>query len=64
MIYLFLGVGALQGFASPAMHAIMSNQVSDSEQGELQGGVASMSSLTSILSPPFMTTSCSPFSPR
>ena len=34
----------------------MSTQVSDSEQGELQGGLGSMSSLTSIVSPPFMTT--------
>lgn len=55
IIYLFLAAGALQGFVSPAMHGIMSNQVSESEQGELQGGLASMSSLTAILSPPFMT---------
>lgn len=55
MIYFFLIPGALQGFASPAMHGIMSNQVPGNEQGELQGGLASMSSLTSILSPPFMT---------
>lgn len=56
MIYPFLVVGAFQGFVSPAMQGIMSTQVSDSEQGELQGGLGSMSSLTSILSPPFMTT--------
>jgi DHA1 family tetracycline resistance protein-like MFS transporter len=56
MIYPFLVVGALQGFISPAMQGIMSTQVSDSEQGELQGGLGSMSSLTSIVSPPFMTT--------
>ncbi len=56
MIYPFLVVGALQGFVSPAMQGIMSTQVSDSEQGELQGGLGSMSSLTSIISPPFMTT--------
>jgi DHA1 family tetracycline resistance protein-like MFS transporter len=55
MIYFFLIPGALQGFASPAMHAIMSNQVPADEQGELQGGLASVSSLTAILSPPFMT---------
>lgn len=34
---------------------IMSAQVPANGQGELQGGVASMSSLTSILSPPLMT---------
>lgn len=55
MIYFFLIPGALQGFASPSMHAIMSNQVPADEQGELQGGLASVSSLTAILSPPFMT---------
>lgn len=55
MIYPFLAIGALQGFISPAMQGIMSIQVSDSEQGELQGGLGSMSSLTSIISPPFMT---------
>jgi len=55
VIYLFLAVGALQGFASPAMQGIMSNQVGADEQGELQGGLASMASLTAILSPPFMT---------
>ena len=54
MIYLFLIPGALQGFASPAMHGLMSTQVPANEQGELQGGLASMSSLTAILSPPFM----------
>jgi DHA1 family tetracycline resistance protein-like MFS transporter len=55
MVYFFLATGALQGFISPAMQGIMSNQVGASEQGELQGGLASMSSLTAILSPPFMT---------
>jgi len=53
--YAFLLVGALQGFISPSMQGIMSGQVSASEQGELQGGLASMSSLTAIISPPFMT---------
>ena len=55
VIYLFLLPGALQGLATPAMQGIMSNQVDASEQGELQGGLASTSSLTAILSPPFMT---------
>jgi len=55
MIYMFLVAGAMQGFVSPSMQGIMSNQVPASEQGELQGGLASMSSLTSIISPVFMT---------
>ncbi|HEX7036713.1 MAG TPA: TCR/Tet family MFS transporter [Pseudomonadales bacterium] len=55
MIYPFLVLGALQGFASPSMHGIMSVNVPANEQGELQGGLASLASLTAILSPPFMT---------
>lgn len=55
MIYLFLLIGALQGFATPAMQGIMSVNVPANEQGELQGGLASMSSLTAIISPPVMT---------
>jgi len=45
----------LQGFVMPAINGIMSGQIPANSQGELQGGVASMSSLTSILSPPLMT---------
>jgi DHA1 family tetracycline resistance protein-like MFS transporter len=55
MIYPFLVLGALQGFVTPAMQGIMSSNVPANEQGELQGGLASMASLTAILSPPFMT---------
>lgn len=55
MLYGFLAVGALQGFATPAMQGLMTSQVGDDEQGELQGGLASMSSLTAIISPPLMT---------
>lgn len=39
----------------PAINGIMSGQVPANSQGELQGCVASMSSLTAILSPPLMT---------
>jgi len=55
MIYPLLAVGALQGFVTPAMQGIMSNQVGVDQQGELQGGLASTSSLTAIISPPLMT---------
>lgn len=55
MLYLFMIPGALQGFVMPAVNGIMSGQVPANAQGELQGGVASMSSLTSVLSPPLMT---------
>jgi DHA1 family tetracycline resistance protein-like MFS transporter len=39
----------------PSVQSIMSGQIPANAQGELQGGLASMSSLTSILSPPLMT---------
>ncbi len=55
MLYLFLIPGALQGFVMPSINGIMSGQVPANQQGELQGGVASMSSLTAIISPPMMT---------
>ncbi|MCB1666489.1 MAG: TCR/Tet family MFS transporter [Pseudomonadales bacterium] len=55
MLYLFMIPGALQGFVMPSVNGIMSGQIPANAQGELQGGVASMSSLTSILSPPLMT---------
>jgi DHA1 family tetracycline resistance protein-like MFS transporter len=39
----------------PAMNALMSQQIPANAQGELQGAVASASSLSSILGPPLMT---------
>jgi len=48
-------VGALQGLAYPAMNAIMSKQIPADQQGELQGGVASMMSLSMIVGPFVMT---------
>jgi MFS transporter, DHA1 family, tetracycline resistance protein len=55
MLYIFMIPGALQGFVMPSIQGIMSGHIPANSQGELQGGLASMSSLTSILSPPLMT---------
>ena len=60
--YVALGAGFLQGLAYPSMNAIMSKQVPANEQGELQGGVASMMSLTTILGPLIMTQTLGRFS--
>lgn len=60
--YAAMAAGALQGVAYPAMNAIMSRQVPADEQGELQGGVASMMSLTTILGPLLMTQTLGRFS--
>jgi DHA1 family tetracycline resistance protein-like MFS transporter len=60
--YSALLVGALQGLAYPSMNAIMSKQVPPDQQGELQGGVSSMMSLTTIVGPLIMTQSLGRFS--
>ncbi|HZP13142.1 MAG TPA: TCR/Tet family MFS transporter [Nevskiaceae bacterium] len=46
---------ALVGAAYPSLNAMMSQQVPATAQGELQGGVASLMSLSSIIGPPLMT---------
>lgn len=53
--YVAMAVGALQGLAYPSMNAIMSKQVPPEQQGELQGGVAAMASLSMIFGPLMMT---------
>nr|AIA14009.1 Major Facilitator Superfamily [uncultured bacterium] len=55
MMFAFLIPYALAGISGPAMQGIMSSQVSASEQGELQGALTSLVSLTSILGPLLMT---------
>lgn len=55
MMFAFLVPYCLGGLTGPAIQGIMSNQVPDTEQGELQGGFASMVSITSIIGPPLMT---------
>jgi DHA1 family tetracycline resistance protein-like MFS transporter len=60
--YAAMLIGMLQGLAYPSMNAIMSKQVAADQQGELQGGVASMMSLTTILGPLIMTQTLGRFS--
>lgn len=45
----------LGGFAGPALQGIISNQVPDNQQGELQGALTSLVSFTAIFGPPLMT---------
>ena len=61
LAYLFLIPGALGALASPAMSGIASGQIGADQQGELQGAIGSMVSLTSIISPPMMTITFSLF---
>ena len=56
MVYAVMVPAALGALAGPAMNGIASAQVGPSKQGELQGAIGSVMSLTTIISPPMMTT--------
>jgi len=51
MMFLFLVPYCLGGIAGPALQGIISKQVQDNEQGELQGALTSLLSLTAIVGP-------------
>jgi DHA1 family tetracycline resistance protein-like MFS transporter len=55
MMYAWMVVWSLSGLAGPALQGIMSRQVDATEQGELQGALASVGSLTSIIAPLLLT---------
>lgn len=55
MLYAFTVPWALGEIASPAIRGIVSNQVPANAQGELQGAVTSLFSLTAIFAPLLMT---------
>ena len=55
VFYVAIVVGALGGMTGPATQGLMSKAVPPSEQGMLQGGLASLTSITSIVGPPLAT---------
>lgn len=55
MMFAITILSALGGIATPALQAIMSNQVPANEQGELRGALTSLMSLTAIIGPVMMT---------
>jgi DHA1 family tetracycline resistance protein-like MFS transporter len=55
MMFAFLVPYCLGGIAGPALQGLISNQVPATEQGELQGALTSLISLTSIIGPLIMT---------
>jgi MFS transporter, DHA1 family, tetracycline resistance protein len=55
MMYAYMLVYGLGGLAMPALQSIISNEVPDDQQGELQGGLTSIMSLAAIIGPPVMT---------
>jgi DHA1 family tetracycline resistance protein-like MFS transporter len=55
MMYVFLIPYCFGGIAGPSLQGIMSNQVPPNEQGELQGALTALMSLTSVVGPLLMT---------
>jgi DHA1 family tetracycline resistance protein-like MFS transporter len=55
MIFIAIPIGALQGLFQPSINGLMSQAVSDETQGELQGAVASLQSIASVIGPPLFT---------
>ena len=55
MMFAFMIPYALGGICGPALQGVMTNEVPKNEQGELQGGLTSLMSLSSIFGPWFMT---------
>lgn len=62
MLYVIIVLSALQGLVYPSMSALLSQKVRVDQQGELQGGIASLYSLTTILGPLAMTQALGRFS--
>jgi DHA1 family tetracycline resistance protein-like MFS transporter len=55
MMFALMFTWFLAAIVMPSTQALMSHRIPPSAQGELQGGVASLYSLSSILGPPMMT---------
>ena len=55
MMFVFLIPYCLGGIASPNLLALMTSQVPENQQGELQGGLTSLASVTTIIGPIMMT---------
>lgn len=53
--YIFMSTSAFGGFIEPALRSLMSNEVDANQQGELQGAISSLVSLSAIISPLMMT---------
>ncbi len=56
MMFVFLIPYCLGGISGPALQAVVSASVKPSEQGEIQGTLTSLISVSSIIGPPLMTT--------
>ncbi len=55
LMFAFMIPYSIGGIAGPALQGLMTNEVPSNEQGELQGGLTSLMSVSSIFGPWFMT---------
>ena len=55
MVYGLITISALAGLTLPSLQGIMSRTIPANAQGELQGAVAAVASLSMIIGPPLMT---------
>nr|AIA18793.1 Tetracycline_Resistance_MFS_Efflux_Pump [uncultured bacterium] len=61
MMYAILAVSSLSGIAGPALQSLISKDIPPSEQGELQGSLISIGSLTAIVGPLIYTNAFATF---
>lgn len=54
-MYIFIIPYALGGITDPSLQGLISTQISENEQGELQGGITSLRSVAAVLGPAIMT---------
>jgi DHA1 family tetracycline resistance protein-like MFS transporter len=54
MMFAFTVIYCLGGFTTPAIQGIISSQIPSNQQGELQGALSSITSLTFIIGPALM----------
>jgi DHA1 family tetracycline resistance protein-like MFS transporter len=54
-MYIWLALASISGFVTPAFQAIMTSQIPSNAQGELQGALSSVTSITTIVGPVLMT---------
>src|SRR5690606_2108035 len=55
MMFAILLLYCLGGIAGPALQSVISSKVPANEQGDIQGALTSVVSITSIIGPPLMT---------
>ena len=54
-LYIWMTVAAISGLVMPSFQSVMTSNTAKNSQGELQGAIAALTSLTSIVSPILMT---------